>query len=77
MANSQWLQRYPSVKLKNLLASHSDHSPILLQSSPLTRRGGFYAFRFENSWLKEEDIDEVVEEGWGRERGGDIMCRKM
>jgi hypothetical protein len=23
-----------------------------------------YAFKFENSWLKEEDIDEVVVEGW-------------
>jgi hypothetical protein len=27
--------------------------------------------------LKEEDIDEVVEEGWGRERGGDIIGRSV
>jgi hypothetical protein len=31
MTNSLWLARYPNVKLTNLLASHSDHSPILLQ----------------------------------------------
>jgi hypothetical protein len=48
----------------------------LLQNSPIVRNGRIYSFRFENSWLKEEDIDEVVEEGWGRDRGDDIMCRK-
>jgi hypothetical protein len=75
MANSLWLLRYSNVKLTNLLASHSDHSPILLQNSPMTRSEGVYSFRFENSWLKEEDIGEVVDEGWGRDRGGDILCR--
>jgi hypothetical protein len=62
MANSQWLMLYPGVKLTNLLSSHSDHSPILLQNLPTIRSGRIYSFRFENSWLKEEDIDEVVEE---------------
>ncbi|GAU14523.1 hypothetical protein TSUD_250650 [Trifolium subterraneum] len=66
MANSKWLMNYPSVKLLNLLASHSDHSPILLQNSPMIRNGKTYAFRFENTWLKEYDIEEVVEDGWGR-----------
>ncbi|GAU47118.1 hypothetical protein TSUD_98950 [Trifolium subterraneum] len=31
MASTSWLQLYPQVRLSNLLASHSDHSPILLQ----------------------------------------------
>jgi hypothetical protein len=47
----------------------------LLQNSPVTSNGRIYSFRFENSWLKEEDIDEVVEEGWGREYGADIISR--
>ncbi|MCH80014.1 hypothetical protein A2U01_0000776 [Trifolium medium] len=64
MTNSNWLMIYPSVKLVNLLTSHSDHSPILLQTSSMVRNGRTYAFRFENSWLKEDDIDEVVEDGW-------------
>jgi endonuclease/exonuclease/phosphatase family metal-dependent hydrolase len=63
MANSQWLMLYPNVKLTNLVTSHSDHSSILLQNSPLMRNGRTYSFRFENSWLKEEDVDEVVDEG--------------
>ncbi|MCI12502.1 endonuclease/exonuclease/phosphatase family protein, partial [Trifolium medium] len=75
MANSKWLLIFPSVKLVNLLTSHSDHSPILLQNSPTVRNGRTYSFRFENSWLKEDDIGEVVEEGWGRERGVDITSK--
>ncbi|GAU35387.1 hypothetical protein TSUD_160380 [Trifolium subterraneum] len=64
MANSAWLILFPDVKLMNLLASHSDHSPILLQNTPMIRNGRTHSFRFENSWLKEEDIEEVVEDGW-------------
>jgi hypothetical protein len=75
MANSAWLMMYPNVKLLNLLASHSDHSPILLQNSPMVRHGKTYSFRFENMWLKEEDIKEVVKDGRGRERGVEITSR--
>jgi hypothetical protein len=37
--------------------------------------GRTYSFRFENSWLKEEDINEVVVDGWGGEPGADIIRR--
>ncbi|MCI14076.1 endonuclease/exonuclease/phosphatase family protein, partial [Trifolium medium] len=75
MANSEWLMTFPEAKLLNLLASHSDHSPILLQNSPMIRHGKTYLFRFENSWLKEDDVEEVVEGGWGIDRGVDITNR--
>jgi hypothetical protein len=75
MANSQWLMIYQNVKLLNLLTSHSDHSPILLQNSVPVRTERTYSFRFKNSWLKEEDLEEVVVDGWGRERGIDVMYK--
>jgi hypothetical protein len=59
----EWISLFPNAKLLNLLTSHSNHSPILLQCTPVTRQEYRYAFKFENSWLKEEDIDEVVNEG--------------
>jgi recombinational DNA repair ATPase RecF len=34
-----------------------------------------YAFKFENNWLKEEDIDEVVVEGWNSGVGTEIVHR--
>ncbi|GAU38215.1 hypothetical protein TSUD_226360 [Trifolium subterraneum] len=65
MANTSWLQLFPQVRLTNLLASHSDHSPILLQCKPIIRTLINHSFRFENSWLKEPDLEDVVVEGWG------------
>ncbi|MCH80176.1 hypothetical protein A2U01_0000939, partial [Trifolium medium] len=67
MASSDWLALFPEVKLINLLASHSDHSPILLQTDPMLRTNFTFSFKFENLWLKEEDVGEVVEKGWCRE----------
>ncbi|GAU19166.1 hypothetical protein TSUD_89310 [Trifolium subterraneum] len=67
MASTSWLQLFPQVRLTNLLASHSDHSPILLQCKPIIRTQINHSFRFENSWLKESDLEDVVVEGWGRE----------
>ncbi|PNX96867.1 ribonuclease H, partial [Trifolium pratense] len=75
MANSAWLMKYPNVRLLNLLTSHSDHSPLLLQNSPMVTNVRTYSFRFENTWLKEEDVEEVVEDGWGRDRGVEITSR--
>ncbi|GAU10125.1 hypothetical protein TSUD_418540, partial [Trifolium subterraneum] len=68
MASTSWLQLFPQVRLTNLLASYSDHSPILLQCRPIIRTHINHSFRFENSWLKEPDLEEVVVEGWGGER---------
>jgi hypothetical protein len=75
MANTLWLTSYPGVKLVNLISSHSDHSPILLQNSPIILNSRNYSFRFENNWLKEDDINEVVVDAWGGERDADIIAR--
>ncbi|GAU14634.1 hypothetical protein TSUD_96980 [Trifolium subterraneum] len=75
LASSEWLASFPNARLINLLSSHSDHSPILLQCSPTIRQNYKYEFKFENSWLKEEDIGEVVNEGWDMGEGSEITQR--
>ncbi|XP_058759303.1 uncharacterized protein LOC131632583 [Vicia villosa] len=72
LATPSWLELFPSVKLNNLIATHSDHSPILLSCEPALQRPRYYAFRFENYWLKEEDIEEVVRFGWQQESHCDV-----
>jgi len=72
MGNSQWVQHFPEVKLTNFLTFHSDHSPILLDIIPTVRQRYNYSFKFENSWLLEDDIEEVVVDGWGG-----IMCNTL
>jgi hypothetical protein len=75
MASSDWLVLFPEVKLTNLLASHSDHSPILLHTNPVLRTKYTYSFKFENLWLKEEDVAEVVELGWRKEECIEVTDR--
>jgi hypothetical protein len=75
LASSDWVSKFPNVKLRNILSSHSDHSPILLQCAPVIKQNYKYEFKFENSWLKEEDIEEVVHEGWNDGEGLELTGR--
>ncbi|XP_058776806.1 uncharacterized protein LOC131651153 [Vicia villosa] len=56
LANSYWLATFPHAKLTNLIASHSNHSPILLDCDPIQQASRSFQFRFENSWLHEDGI---------------------
>ncbi|XP_058741138.1 uncharacterized protein LOC131613489 [Vicia villosa] len=64
LANSDWLKLFPSANLFNLTASHSDHSPIFLCYNPVQYRQKRRSFRFENWWLEEEGVSEVIDGGW-------------
>jgi hypothetical protein len=75
LVSSNWLSKFSNAKLINLLSSHSDHSPILLQCNPTIRQHYRKEFKFENSWLKEEEIGEVVNEGWNHGEGLEIVHR--
>lgn len=61
---------FPEVKLISLVASRSDNSPILLNRFKMEVNRVHRRFRFENLWLLEPDIDDVVKEGWQRSGGG-------
>ncbi|MCI82026.1 hypothetical protein A2U01_0103300, partial [Trifolium medium] len=41
----------------------------------MIRNGRTYSFRFENSWLQEDDVEEVVVDGWHGEGGLDVTMK--
>ncbi|XP_050918449.1 uncharacterized protein LOC127135862 [Lathyrus oleraceus] len=53
------MDKFPNAKLIKLMASHFDHSPNFLHYEPVQRRQSKYLFKFENNWLKEDDIEEI------------------
>lgn len=76
MVTSSWLNIFPNAKLTNLVATMSDHSPILLNyidkvSLPINRR-----FKFENAWLLEEGSEDVVRGSW-HEAGRNNLLSKL
>lgn len=58
-----------------MLTSHSDHSPILLQCELVQSCYYNYSYKFENRWLEEEEIDEVVSVVWNRETDVEVNQR--
>ncbi|XP_059444796.1 uncharacterized protein LOC132176566 [Corylus avellana] len=63
LANQGWVHLYPNSLINHLLASNSDHCPILLSSA------GSYQnipkpFRFEAFWTRDRSSHGVVAEAW-------------
>lgn len=74
MATKQWLLLFPQVRLKNLVVAKSDRSPLLLQRDDVVEMASVNKrFRFENIWLLEAKVDDVVKEGWRGGREGDMV----
>lgn len=74
-ATQDWFDLFPYNVLINGVASRSDHTPLWLQLWERRRRGTPRPFRFENSWLEEEGLADVVGESWARGVDGDFMRR--
>lgn len=64
MENPGWHDHFPEVKLKNLVAPISDHNPILLETCLLEVIPRNRRFKFENKWLQEPNIGNVVSRSW-------------
>lgn len=60
MASHSWLNLFPNVKLSNLVAPVSDHSPVLLNCETLVTIVPKKVFRLENAWLAESELDIVM-----------------
>lgn len=56
---------FPNSTVLHLLAIQSDHSPILLRTAPMDQ-GLHRPFKFEIMWTLCPEVEEEVQEAWGR-----------
>lgn len=61
-ANYQWRNLFPRAIVYHGARVGSDHAPIILDFDPVGRRK--HIFRFESSWLQEEECKNIVENSW-------------
>ncbi|KAL6182497.1 hypothetical protein ACLB2K_043916 [Fragaria x ananassa] len=64
LGSSTWLQLFPTSKVTHLPPNESDHLPILIQIQRCGRRKKRKKrrkFRFEEFWLREKDVKEIIE----------------
>ena len=65
LANNAWFNLFPYANLENLVASTSDHYPILLNRSPISRPHLRHRnFCYENAWHIEPGFRELVTDSW-------------
>lgn len=79
IANISWRLAYPKATLSHLGAIVSDHTPIVLDTSP---QAGFAhrPFKFEVAWLRDERCALVIDSAWNDEAlGSDLIkqCKKQ
>ncbi|XP_077249090.1 uncharacterized protein LOC143888520 [Tasmannia lanceolata] len=74
LVNEEWLHGFPIsyVHYKNL--GLSDHSPLIVSTSPVPSTGG-KPFKFHNMWLSDTSLYEVVERAWVLKISGNPMFR--
>lgn len=75
MVNMACMSLFPNITLRNIHAPISDHSPILLNTEDSFEPRKHRRFRFENKWLKEPDLPNVVRDCWKNLEGINILER--
>jgi len=73
LATLEWFDLFSNSKLINGLAAKSDHSPIIIHLHGTNRRSFKRQFRFENSWLLELDMVNIVDLAWEPQQTSDFI----
>ncbi|KAJ8764121.1 hypothetical protein K2173_005027 [Erythroxylum novogranatense] len=72
---ADWLNSFPCHKLFNLVSSYSDHSSIKLFVSAVFLVKRAHRFKFENTWLLNNDFLEVVSCAWSQDRNVGVLAK--
>lgn len=75
-SNATWDARFPDAISSNLVAPVSDHTPLLIETVGTQVREDNRRFRFDNSWLEDDELGEVVLTSWQQGLGLDFIQRK-
>ena len=74
IANMSWRLAYPGASIVHFGAIKSDHAPILLDTNPQSNFA-HRPFRFEVTWLRDDQCHEVIESAWKDQVAGSKFIR--
>lgn len=77
MVNAEWMSCFQTAGARVVEGTNSDHMAVCMHASLERdqRSGRVHRFRFENSWLREEECRAVMERSWRVSEGRDIHER--
>jgi hypothetical protein len=67
---------FPEASVKHIVVAHSDHLGLLLELAPCLlpgRKKKNRQFRFDHTWVHEENCEEVIAEAWSSSYSGTPM----
>lgn len=77
LASMTWATQFAEATISNLVATCSDHSPLLLATElPAWNKSGI-SFRFENRWMEEVDFINFVTDKWGTTTTTETIIDKL
>ncbi|CAM8983245.1 unnamed protein product [Rhodiola kirilowii] len=68
VADRRWRELFPHASVKHIVTFHSDHSPIIVNWCGSSVRGS-KLFRFENMWMRDPNLKDVIRESWSENEG--------
>nr|POE98139.1 hypothetical protein CFP56_51330 [Quercus suber] len=66
-ASAEWSELHPRAKVTYLMASYSDHDPILLDTTPAadpTPRRWHKLHRFKEKWVSHPECEQIIYDSW-------------
>lgn len=75
LVSDSWVDLFGEARASSIIASSSDHLPIVLWPYPSIRFKGRRRFEFENSWIKEGECRDIVNRSWNLSRGFNLASR--
>ncbi|XP_071915314.1 uncharacterized protein [Coffea arabica] len=74
LGNKDWVERMGRAKCLHVDTEASDHCMLVLDTRPANRRGK-KRFMFDQRWLQQEDIEEVIRKAWGEQQQGSRLYK--
>ena len=69
LANQEWCQKFETAKCMHIEKEASDHSMIMLDIKPRTRKVGG-RFYFDKRWVQNQQIQELISRAWDEPQQG-------
>ncbi|XP_031095268.1 uncharacterized protein LOC115999567 [Ipomoea triloba] len=64
LCNTQWRINYPEAIVNHLPMANSDHSPLVITTTPRSKAGGPARFRFNMAWSMHKDFLNCIRNAW-------------
>lgn len=75
LVSNSWQSMFPNAAFQTLVAPISDHTPLLLQLDPIPWRQPHRSFKFNNAWLLEPELIDLVKNNWEHYPSTNILAK--